>query len=307
MSKNFIILIFLCLNFISCSKNEEEFETATRGNLVFYTSEDVSPIIEKQVEEFTRLYPEAKIKQLSASSRETFVHLLNDSVEMIATGRFFNKEELEVISKNKIEIDTFRIAYEGVVAIVNSTNKLSQIHVEDIKAILEGKKFSWSQIKGTNFQTKIVLPLCDLNDGINEYLRTRFLNGNKITSDIFPCTTTAQVISTVRKYENAIGFVSLNWLMTNNYDVKTLEIGDPTFFRDSTKKEIEYFSPHQAHIYRNYYPLSRKIYIFSSKLKHGVGVGLITHVATTQGQHLFVKYGLVPAIMPIRLIQLSSE
>ena len=151
MSKNFIILIFLCLNFISCSKNEEEFETATRGNLVF-THLRMSPIIEKQVEEFTRLYPEAKIKQLSASSRETFVHLLNDSVEMIATGRFFNKEELEVISKNKIEIDTFRIAYEGVVAIVNSTNKLSQIHVEDIKAILEGRNLVGRKLKEQIFK-----------------------------------------------------------------------------------------------------------------------------------------------------------
>ena len=299
------LFIFVPIIFISCSKTEEE--TPISGQLNFICADDIAPIIKLQVEDFTRLYPKAKVNQINTSARDAVVQLLNDSVEVIAIGRNFNPEELEVIKKNNFVIDSVKIAYEAIVAIVNTSNKISDIHVDDIKNILEGKKFSWSQIKGSKLQNKIVLALGDMNNGVNEYLRKRILNNKKIESITIKCNSTVDVISAVQKYENAIGFVGLNSITTKELNVKVLNVGDPNFYRDTVKKELEYFAPHQAHIYRNYYPLTRKIFILHNNVRYGVGVGFTTHVATNIGQHLFVKYSLVPAIMPVRLVQLSNE
>ena len=86
-----------------------------------------------------------------------------------------------------------------------------------------------------------------------------------------------------------------------------LEVGDPEFKSDSTVTEMEYFAPHQAHIYRNYYPLSRSIYIFTHKAGRGVARGFAAFAAGVDGQKIIVKNGLVPATMPVRLVQLQQQ
>lgn len=301
-----ISILLFSLFFVSC-KNNEEVETATIGKLNLTVSDDVFPITEIQVNEFMRLYPDAKIKLISTSSRDAIVQLLNDSVEIIVSGRNLNKEEKEVAIKNEIKIDSILIAYEGIAVIVNNKNKVSQITTNEIKNILNGKIFNWSNIKGSNLQSKILLNFCGVNDGVNEFLRGRFFGGDNFSATSIVCKNSEEVISNVEKYDNSIGFISQNWIEIKKENIKVLDVHDPNYYRDSVKKEVEYFSIHQANIYRNYYPLWRKLFILHRNIRDGVGVGFSTHVATNIGQQIFVKNGLVPATLPVRLVQLSNE
>ncbi|MCL5020211.1 MAG: phosphate ABC transporter substrate-binding protein, PhoT family, partial [Bacteroidetes bacterium] len=67
------------------------------------------------------------------------------------------------------------------------------------------------------------------------------------------------------------------------------------------------YYPYQAHIYRHYYPLTRPIYFLTRNLDDGLGAGFLTFVVSASGQQIFVNNGLVPATMPVRLIQLNNQ
>ena len=108
-------------------------------------------------------------------------------------------------------------------------------------------------------------------------------------------------------HNNAIGFVSQSWVSSTPAKTRILDIGDPNFTRDSASTTLEYFPPLQAHVYRGYYPLSRTLYLFSRNAGTGVGIGFTAFVTGAEGQKLFLKNGLVPATMPVRLIQLQSQ
>ena len=270
------------------------------------TSEDVFPVIDIQVSDFQRMYDQVKIKNSSVSSREAIVQLLNDSVKLIVCAREFNPEEKSVIAKNELEVDSIKVAYDGIAVVVNQKNSLLRLTTAELQQILSGAVNRWTNVKGSNLTSAVVIAVGEKNSGVHEYLRTRLMNGGEITGDVVPCAVSSDVFKVVNDHPNTIGFVSLAWLSKMPEQLRVLEIGDPAFRRDSSVTELEYFTPHQAHIYRKYYPLSRTIYLYALNVGKGPGLGFMSFAASSDGQKIIVSNGLVPATMPVRLVQLNT-
>lgn len=298
-------LLFLTLFFISC--NNEKRESPTEGELTLISSEDVYPIMALEVQDFQRIYDKTKITHLSSSTRDAIVQLLNDSVKVIVSGRDFNNEEKQVIEKNGLEVSATKIAYDAVVVISNKNNGITKMTTTELADIFSGKKKLWSKFSDSKLSNEIFLAIGDINSGVHEFVAQKILGGKKIDAVVYPCSTTSQVIEMVKQHPNALGFITSSWLTDAVNLVNVVELGDPQFRRDSTQKEMEYFSPHQAHVYRNYYPLTRTIYILSHNVGKGVGLGFTSFVAGVEGQKIIVKNGLVPATMPVRLVQLTQQ
>lgn len=298
------LLSLIALAISACQ--QEQRETPTAGELTIMTSEDLYPVIDLQVKDFTRVYEQAKITHLSSSTRDAIVQLLNDSVKLIVCPRDFNEEEKKVIADNALEVGTTKIAYDGIAVIVNEKNPITKITVEELKNILTGKQERWSGVNGSNLSSAIVIVMGDVNSGVHEYLAKRIAGGSELAPTILPCPTTREVITEVGSRPNAIGFIGISWLPQAFDRIRVLDIGDPHFKRDSASTVLEYFPPHQAHIHRNFYPLTRSIYIFTHKAGRGVALGFTSFAAGTEGQKIIVKNGLVPATMPVRLVQLNQ-
>jgi phosphate transport system substrate-binding protein len=302
-----VLFLSLLLLFTWTGCHDDTRELPTRGRLVMISSEDIFPAIDNEVKEFESMYEQAHIMHLQSTTRDAVVQLLNDSVKVITSPRRLNDEEKEVIKKYKLEVDTFKIAYDAALVIVNEKNSLTRIKVEELKDILLGKVKTWSQAGDKKNSARIVVALGGPNSGMYEYVKQRVTNFQPFADVIYPCSTTTHVISYVAGHSNAIGFVSQSWASSTPPKTRILEIGDPYFTRDSASTTLEYFAPLQAHVYRNYYPLRRTLYLFSKNAGTGVGVGFTAFVTGAQGQKLFLKNGLVPATMPVRLIQLQSQ
>ena len=288
----------------SCSG--EKRETLTSGSITMMTSEDVYPVINIQVGDFQRMYEEVKIKNISVSTREAVVHMLNDSIKLIVCAGELNDEEKSVIAKNDLEIDSTKIAYDGIAVIVNKKNSLDRLTTDEINALLSGATARWSQVKGSDLSSAVIVAMGDQNSGVYKFMRSRMVPGVKFTANAFPCSTTTEVFSVVSERPNAVGFVGVSWLSKMPENLRVIELGDPRFRRDSTITEMEYFTPHQANIYRKYYPFSRTVYIYSHNVGKGVGMGYTAFAASSDGQKIIVSNGLVPATMPVRLVQLNT-
>jgi phosphate transport system substrate-binding protein len=300
-----VLAVFISLFVLSC--NTEVQESPTRGRLTMISSEDVYPVIDLQVQDFTRIYTETSITHLSSSTRDAIVQLLNDSVKLIVSPREFNDEETKVIRDNDLDVTTTKIAYDAVVVIVHRNNAVSKISIATLRNIVTGKTQRWSEVPGSSLASAIVIGLGEPNSGVHEYVKGRIAGNASFATTLFPCSSTPEVLSFVRDHPNAIGFAPVAWLTGLSDTVKVLEVGDPEFKSDSTVTELEYFAPHQAHIYRNYYPLSRSVYLFTHNEGRGVARGFAAFAAGADGQKIIVKNGLVPATMPVRLVQLQQQ
>ena len=301
----FFLSLILSITWTGC--HEDTRELPTRGNLVMISSEDIYPSIDVEVKEFESQYELAHIRHLQSTTRDAVVQLLNDSVKLVTSPRPLNDEEKAVIRKYKLQVDTFKIAYDAALVLVNEKNSLTRIKVEELRNIMLGTTTTWRSIGERKIPGRIVVALGGPNSGMYEYMKHRLVGSQSFADVVYPCSTTTQVISYTASHSNAIGFVSQSWVQSTPAKTKILDVGDPEFFRDSASATIEYFPPHQAHVYRNYYPLRRTLYIFSKDAGMGVGTGFAAFVMGAEGQKLFLKNGLVPATMPVRLVQPQSQ
>jgi len=140
------------------------------------------------------------------------------------------------------------------------------------------------------------------------YFRDEFKLGPQLPVHFYSLKSNNEVIDYVAKNINAIGFVSVNWICDKN---------DSTCRSFTNKIKIaavshqvlspgSYFRPEQGAIYDKSYPFTRRINLVSRESFKGLGSGFISWCAAEQGQRIVLKSGLVPATMPIRLIQIKK-
>ena len=298
-------ILFVVCTWTGCQDDSRDLPT--RGNLTMISSEDIFPVIDKEVREFEQMYEKAHIRHLQSTTRDAIVQLLNDSVKLVTSPRQLNDEERGVIKKYNLEVDTFKIAYDAALVLVNEKNSLTRFTVEELRNILLGKIQKWRELGEKNTGGQVVVALGESNSGMYEYVKKRIAGSQPLAGVIVPCATTNDVIAYVAGHNNALGFVSQGWISETPPKTRIADIGDPDYKRDSTSTTLEYFPPLQAHVYRNYYPLRRTLYIFSRNVGTGVGIGFSAFVTGAKGQKLFLKNALVPATMPVRLVQLQSQ
>jgi len=116
------------------------------------------------------------------------------------------------------------------------------------------------------------------------------------------------VIDYVQKNKSAIGIVSVNWI-GNKADSTSKSIFDRVKIAAVSQRVLNpgsYYMPVQGSIYDKSYPFTRKINMVSRESFKGLGSGFISWWTGEKGQRIVLKSGLVPATMPIRLMQIKK-
>jgi phosphate transport system substrate-binding protein len=282
----------------------ERTETPTKGKITVVAAESVQPLMQQEKEKFEGIYQDAKINLLFSSSREAIARFFNDSIRVIVTSRPMNKEERSIAEKYKIEIQEFKIAIDGVAFLVNADNPVSQLRTSQLDSIYTGLITKWNQVGGKNAIIDLFLP--DQNSGNVEVIRTKILKDKKFQAPANAIKSSEEMLKIVSSHPNALGVAGLNWLSQKKDNVNVLKLSDPNA-PDSLGVKGQYFAPLQAHVYRHYYPVTREVFIYSRIDMYSVGSGFISFITSAPGQQLVVYNGLVPATMPIRLVELSNK
>ncbi|HXG39065.1 MAG TPA: substrate-binding domain-containing protein [Bacteroidota bacterium] len=292
--------------FSSCSP--EKPETATKGHLHVFIPESVAPAILEQVREFLIIYGKngAEVSYTITTTEEAITRFLHDTTRLIFSTRKLTEEE-RVIAKRKtgvvIEIP---VAYDALVAVVHFKNPLERIMTPELKGILTGSLTRWEQLsQAKGMQGTITIYVQDSSD-VSEYLQRRILRGSAMRQRFRRMSSSLQTLQAVVQDPSSIGFVGLDWIDSAKVPAKVLEIAEPdeqadTTFRPPIETVGKFYPPHPANIYRNYYPLKRAIYLYTTSQRGDVASGFGSFVANKEGQRIFLKRGLVPGTQPIRL------
>ena len=281
-------------------------ESPTKGHLTAIVSESVSPVIKREEQTFEELYAQAKIDLEVATAREAIARLFNDTIKVIVSSRPLNAEERDVAKRAKLEVGEFKIALDGVAIIVNNENPIAQLRTSQLDSILTGRITEWKDVGWKHKPPLIELYLPDRNSGTHEVVATRILRGGNFAVPVRAAQSSPEMLQFVADHPNALGMVGINWLQENKEKVKVLELADPDA-PDSLGTRGKYFGPHQAHIYRRYYPLTREVYIYSRADQYGVAAGFIAFITSAAGQKIILNNGLFPATMPVRLVELTNK
>ncbi len=141
--KSLIFLIALMLS--SCYVEKQE--TATSGRLTVQASDGYQDLTQREANRFQELYPQAKFTVIPASTRETIVNMLNDSINLIVVDRAMNNEERQVYKQAQLAVQEVKIALDALVILVNADNSINNISLENLKRVLQGQISNWNIVR----------------------------------------------------------------------------------------------------------------------------------------------------------------
>lgn len=303
-SKLSCLLTFL---FFSCNTNPNApyNDTPTSGKVNIAADETLRPLVDAELDTFHGLYRYAFINMRYKHETELFKDLLNDSVKVIVASRKLKPDEQDVFKSRQLVPVTTKIAVDALALIINRENKDSLLKISQLKDLLAGKISSWKQINSASALTDITFVFDNKGSSTVRYLHDTLMSGNAFPPYCFAVNTNKEVLEYVEKNKNAIGVIGVSWIGDHD-DKQVVDFLSRIRVMALTDKENptadDYVQPYQAYISTKQYPLTREVYTISREGRAGLGTGFVSFVAGDAGQRIIRLSGLLPATMPVRII-----
>lgn len=312
---NFKICIVLIVSFslfFSCTSSPKKIkkETTTFGDTKIAIDESYQLLADAELYTFQALYKNAKVTPLYFSEDSILTLFLRDSVRVIMTSRKLTENEDAYLRSLKFIPKTTKIAYDALAFIVNKTNTDSLIRYNTIKDIFTGKTSKWKQINPKSKLNDIKVVFDNPGSSNVRTISNKFGITNSMPSYCYSVTNNAEVISYVESHPEAIGIISVTWISDPRDSISHAflsKIKVVSITSEFNSEGNDFYSPHPAYIANNSYPFIREVYMINRETFSGVGSGFTSFVAGDSGQRIILKMGMVPATMPVRLVEIKRE
>jgi len=283
-------------------------ETPTRGNTTIISDESFQPLIETEVFTFTHLYENANIKAIYKPEYDVIEDFMNDSVKVIVTSKKLSDYQIQYLRDTLIVARTTTFAYDALALVTNRANTDTLLTYKAVKDIFLGKVKRWNDVNSESKLGDIRVIFDNNKSGNIRYFKELFGIKDTLKGNFFAVNSNPEVINFVSRNPDAIGIISVNWISDKDDSLSLSFTKKVNIIAVSQEfvNDGSYYRPQQGFIYDKSYPFVREIYLISRETFPGLGSGFINWACAEQGQRIVLKSGLVPATMPIRLVQVKK-
>ena len=305
-----IVVALLSVVFLtSCGNrgNKPLNETPTRGNIKITVDESFQPLMETEVFTFMHLYPYAFITPQYKPEYDVIEDFMNDSVKVIVTSRKLTDYQTQYLREMQIIARTLTFAYDALALVTGKENRDTLITYNNVRDIFHGKITNWKQINPRSNLGDIRMVFDNNGSGNVRYFRERFEITGSLPSNFYALNTNSEVIDFVSRNPNAIGIISVNWISDSrdSLSMSFLEKINVLAISNQFLDDRTFFRPVPGSIYDKSYPFVREVYLINRETFSGLGTGFIQWLAAEQGQRIVLRSGLVPAINPVRTVEIK--
>jgi len=307
-----ILLLLASILFSSCTTTPKKVnkETPTQGDITIAIDDSYQLLADAELYTFQALYKNAKITPIFASEDSILDLFMKDSVQVIFSSRKLTENEEAYLKSKSYVPRTTKIAYDAIAFIVNKSNNDSLIRYNTIKDIFMGKTTKWKEIN-PNSKLKDIKVVFD-NPGSSNVrsIMKKFEITGSLPSYCYSASKNAEVINYVEKNPDALGIISVNWISDPADSISHSFLNKIKVVLVSAQFDSDgddFYSPHPAYIANRYYPFTRDVYAINRETFAGLGTGFSSFVAGDQGQRIILRMGMVPATMPVRLVEIKKN
>lgn len=243
-------------------------------------STTVLPIVQKAADQYMAAHPDADI-QVSGGGSGVGIQAIG--AKMVDIGMSSREVTADEMKKNPSFVVT-PVAQDGIAVIVNPTNTIRYITLDQVKNIYLGTITKWTEIAiadvpGTN--NRIVVIGRDSASGTRTYFDETVLSKAIPTKQMLEKNSNGAVLQTVAQTPGAIGYVSIGFV---SKDVRAL----PLWYNANN-----IIDPSLASVRTRTYPVSRDLYVITNGQPSGLAGDFITYLLSPEGQKIVSDEGYV--------------
>ena len=269
----------------SSQNNEKIFEDR---ELVIQGSDTLLEVSMYWVENFSKANPSVNISVTGGGSGTGIAALINKTVELATASRSIKEAEIETAKNQGIDIKEFVVAWDGISVVINNSNPVTELSIEQISKIFTGEITNWNEVGGEDGE--ILVTSRDSSSGTFGYFKKRVvqLNGmvkeNNYTQEALYLASNVSIREEVSINENAIGYIGLGYL---DNSVKAVDI-----IGENATKSVK---PSIENVQNGSYPISRQLFIYVSDADlTDLGEAFLEYVTGEEGQAIAQEIGFVP-------------
>ena len=250
--------------------------SAQAGSIVIKGSTTVLPIAQTVAEAYMKEHPEVKISISGGGSGNGIKALIDGATDFADSSRFIKDKEVKLAIERDQYPVPFAVAYDCIVPVVHPSNPITNLSLDQLKDIYEGKLKNWKEIGGPN--RPVVVISRDTSSGTYEVWHEKVLRKSRVFPGALLQASNGAIVQVVSKNKNAIGYIGLGYV---DKSVKVLTINGIEGSAETTLSGL--------------FPVSRPLYMFTAgwpKLEILDFINFVVH--PEKGQVLVEKIGFVP-------------
>ena len=250
--------------------------SALAGNIVVKGSTTVLPIAQKVAEAYMKENPDTSISISGGGSGNGIKAIIDSTTDVADSSRFIKDKEVALAVKNGVYPVPFAVAYDCIVPIVHPSNTVTNLTLDQLKAIYKGEIKNWKEVGGPNLQ--IVVVSRDTSSGTYEVWEEKVMKKERVYPGALLQASNGAVAQAVAKNKNAVGYIGLGYV---NDTVKALTANSVKGSAETTLNGT--------------FPISRPLYMFTNNWPKDDIAKFINYVMHPEkGQKMVKEIGFVP-------------
>lgn len=245
------------------------------SSIVIKGSTTVLPIAQGTLEAFMKKNPGVQISLSAGGSGDGIKALIDKTAQVATSSREIKKEEIALAKTKNVNPVAHVVAHDAIIPVVNPRNKVSNLSIDQLSQIYQGKITNWKEVGGEDL--KIIVISRDSSSGTFESWDHFVMKKAKVTPRAQMLASNGAIVSAIANNRYAIGYLGIGYL---NKSVKPLQVNGVTAsVQTALSKE---------------YPFSRELYMYTDGDAKGDIAKYIAFVKSVEGQNIVTKAGFVP-------------
>lgn len=238
-------------------------------------------------ERYQQIHPGAQISVTGGGSGTGISALINGTIDIANASRSIKKEEIAEAQANGFTPVEFTIARDAIAVIVNPTNPVSKLTLQQISSIYKCEINNWSEVGGDDHP--IVRLSRESNSGTHVYFLEQVIRLGNSKDDAIFCPQTLLlpssegIIAEVRDNPNALGYDGLGYVTE---EVKVISV--------ARSREEGYIYPSVGTVNDGSYPISRDLFMYTRGEPGGAILNYINWILSDEAQQIVSDQGFVP-------------
>lgn len=247
------------------------------SSIVIKGSTTVLPVAQGTLEAFMKKNPGVQMSLSGGGSGEGVKALIDKTTDIANSSREIKASEVDLAKSKGVNPVAHVVAFDAIIPVVHPKNKVSNLTIDQISQIYQGKITNWKEVGGEDL--KIVVISRDSSSGTFESWDHFVMKKAKVTPRAQMLASNGALVTAVAKNRYAIAYLGIGYV---NKSVKPLQVNGVTAsIANAMSKE---------------YPLSRELYMYTNGEPAGDVAKYITFVKSAEGQQVVAKEGFVPLV-----------
>jgi phosphate transport system substrate-binding protein len=247
-------------------------------------SDSMMHLVTAWSEDYMKQYPAVEVSVTGGGSGTGIAALLNKTSDICAASRDMTPAEKDQAAQKGLRLRETVVARDGIAIIVNPSNPVNELTLEQLRKIYTGADSNWADVGGQN--GGIIVLSRETSSGTYAFLQEHVLKKQDFTPKALLMPATSSIVEAVASDASAIGYVGLGYATQARGRVKVLNI--------KADDDAPAVAPSEETVRAGAYSISRPLYFYTYEGGSAAVEPFIQFCLGDAGQKIVREAGYVP-------------